>query len=215
MTNNKTANVRIRFVEEVLNSITHITGALLSIAGLVLLVVFSSYSGDAWKIVSFSIFGASLIFLYTSSALYHSVSKRARVFFNKLDHSAIYVLIAGTYTPFTLVTLRGAWGWSIFGVIWGLAIAGIIFKLFFYKHKWRVVSAILYILMGWIVVIATRPLVERLPAGALYLVFGGGLVYSLGVIFYIYKKIPFGHTFWHLMVMGGSFCHYFAVFFYL
>jgi len=206
---------RYSFAEEVFNSISHGVGAALGIAGLVIMLVYAAYTGDPWKIVSSAIFGASLIFMYTSSTLYHAFGGRKRVLFNKMDHSAIYVLIAGTYTPFMLVTLRGAWGWSIFGAIWGLAIAGILFKMFWYTKKLRTLSAVIYLIMGWLVIIAIKPLIDKLPAGGLWWLVAGGLSYSLGVIFYLVKKIPFGHGIWHLFVLGGSVCHYFAVLFYV
>jgi hemolysin III len=202
---------RYSFAEEVFNATTHGAGALLGLAGLVILVVFAALSGDAWKIVSSAIYGVSMVFLYTSSTLYHSLGGRKKVILNKIDHAAIYILIAGTYTPFMLVTLRGGWGWSIFGTIWALAIGGIIFKLYFYKSSLRTVSAILYLVMGWLVVIALRPLIRELPDGGLWWLLAGGLSYSVGVAFYLWKKIPFGHGIWHLFVLGGSICHYFAI----
>lgn len=204
-----------KFLEEAFSSSSHLVGALLSLAALVIMVVYSSFTGDAWKIVSYSIYGVSLVFLYSASALYHGSGSKSRLFFNKLDHAAIYILIAGTYTPYTLVPLRGGWGWSIFGVIWGLAIAGVIFKLFYYKHKWRAFSTIVYLLMGWIVVIAINPLFKNLSKESLLWLAAGGVFYSSGVIFYFYKKIPFGHGIWHLFVLGGSLCHFISIFFYL
>lgn len=205
-------------LDELLNSITHGIGVLLSIAGLVLLVVFASTRpyGDVWKIVSFSIYGASLILMYTASTLYHSYQNpRIKEFLNLFDHAAIYVLIAGTYTPFTLVSLRGPWGWSIFGVIWGLAIAGVIFKLFFYKDKYRKVSTILYFLMGWIILIAIRPLIMEVPVAGLLWLLGGCLIYSMGIPFYIKRENPYNHVIWHLFVLGGSITHFFAIMFYV
>lgn len=206
---------RYSFAEEVFNSVSHGIGAGLGIAGLVIMIVYAAYTGDAWKIVSTTIFGASLIFMYTSSTLYHALVGRKRVFFNKMDHSAIYVLIAGTYTPFMLVTLRGPWGWSIFGAIWALAIAGILFKMFWYTKKLRTLSAVIYLIMGWLVVIALKPLIAKLPIGGLIWLVAGGLSYSIGIIFYLVKKIPFGHGIWHLFVLGGSFCHYLSVLLYV
>ncbi len=205
-------------LDELLNSITHGIGVLLSIAGLVLLVVFASIRpyGDVWKIVSFSIYGASLIIMYTASTLYHSYQNpRVKKFLNLFDHAAIYVLIAGTYTPFMLVSIRGPWGWSIFGVIWGLAIAGVIFKVFFYKDKYRKVSAILYFLMGWIILIAIRPLIMEVPTAGLLWLLGGCLIYSMGIPFYIKREKPFNHVIWHLFVLGGSITHFFAIMFYV
>ncbi|MFN3554753.1 MAG: PAQR family membrane homeostasis protein TrhA [Bacteroidales bacterium] len=206
------------YLDELLNSITHGIGVLLSIAGLVLLVVFASIRpyGDAWKIVSFSIYGFSLILMYTASTLYHAYrNKKVKEFLNLFDHAAIYVLIAGTYTPFTLVSLRGPWGWSIFGVIWGLAIAGVVFKLFFYSDKYRNLSAIIYFLMGWIILIAIRPMLSEVPTGGLLWLLGGCLIYSMGIPFYIKREKRFFHVIWHLFVLGGSITHFFAIFFYV
>jgi len=202
--------------EEIANVITHGVGLALSVAALVLLVVFASLKGDAWRIVSFSIFGASLVLLYLASTLYHGASRpRIKLRLNRFDHSAIYVLIAGTYTPFTLVTLRGAWGWTIFGIVWGLAIAGIIYKIFFYKVKFRAVSAVIYLLMGWIIVIAIKPLIQSLSTPGLIWLAIGGLSYSFGVIFYLWKKLPFAHSIFHLFVLGGSISHFFAILLYV
>ncbi|MFO7923530.1 MAG: hemolysin III family protein [Bacteroidales bacterium] len=204
-------------LHEILNSLTHGAGVLLSIAGLVLLVVFASIRDpDAWKIVSFSVYGFSLIMMFTASTLYHSFrNKRTKHFLNLFDHASIYVLIAGTYTPFTLVSLRGPWGWSIFGVIWGLALAGVIFKMFFYTEKLRLLSAIIYMFMGWIIIIALGPLVRNVPAGGLYWLLAGAVSYSTGVFFYIRKKNRFNHVIWHLFVLGGSISHFFAIFYYV
>jgi hemolysin III len=202
--------------EEIANVITHGVGLALSVAALVLLVVFASLKGDAWRIVSFSIFGASLVLLYLASTLYHGASRpQVKLRLNRFDHSAIYVLIAGTYTPFTLVTLRGAWGWTIFGIVWGLAIAGIVYKIFFYKVKYRAVSAIIYLLMGWIIVIAIKPLITSLSLPGLIWLAIGGLSYSFGVIFYLWKKLPFAHSIFHLFVLGGSISHFFAILLYV
>ncbi len=201
--------------EELANAITHGLGALLSIAGLVLLVVFASLDGNAWHIVSFSIFGTCLVLLYTASTLYHSFrSTRVKHVLRIMDHSAIYLLIAGTYTPFTLTLLRGGWGWSMFGVIWGLCIAGIVFKVFFIK-RFNGLSTLLYLLMGWMIVIAAKPLLEHLPIGGLYWLLAGGAAYSLGTVFYLWEKLPFHHAVWHLFVLAGSICHFFAVLLYL
>lgn len=202
--------------EEIANVITHGLGLALSVAALVILVVFASLKGDAWRIVSFSIFGASLVLLYLASTLYHGASRpRIKLRLNRFDHSAIYVLIAGTYTPFTLVTLRGGWGWTIFGIVWGLAIAGIIYKVFFYTVKYRAVSAVIYLLMGWIIVIAIKPLINNLSLPGLIWLAIGGLSYSFGVIFYLWKKLPFAHSIFHLFVLGGSIAHFFAIFWYV
>jgi hemolysin III len=212
-------NRRIRIgLDELLNSITHGIGVLLSIAGLVLLVVFASIRpyGDVWKIVSFSIYGISLIMMYTASTLYHSFhNKQIKDFLNLFDHAAIFVLIAGTYTPFMLVSLRGPWGWSIFGVIWGLAIAGVVFKLFFYSDKYRKLSTIIYFLMGWIILIAIRPMILEVPTGGLIWLLAGCFFYSMGIPFYIKREERFNHVIWHIFVLAGSITHFFSIFFYV
>ncbi len=202
--------------EEIANSITHGIGAALATAALVILVVFASIRGDAWQVVSFSIYGASLIIMYTSSTLYHAfTNKKLKHYFRIMDHSSIFLLIAGTYTPVTLISLRGTgWGWTIFGIIWGLAILGIFFKLFFIG-KLEKLSVVFYILMGWLVVIAIKPMLENLPTGLLIWIAIGGLSYTLGVIFYAWQKLPYGHTIWHLFVLGGSISHFFGILFYL
>ena len=201
--------------EEILNIVTHGLGFLLSIAALVLLVVYASLDGDVWHIVSFSIYGFSLVILYLASTLFHSArSPKLRNRLNIFDHSAIYVLIAGTYTPFLLVTLRGPWGWSLLGVIWGLAIAGVIFKLFF-TGKYDVMSAIVYVLMGWIIIIAIKPMNENLPPEGLYWLIGGGISYMIGAGFYLLNKMPYNHAVFHIWVLLGSFAHFIAVFKYV
>jgi hemolysin III len=200
--------------EEIANVITHGAGLALSVAALVILIVYASLQGDVWKIVSFSIFGASLVLLYLASTLFHGAKNlRLKVKLNKLDHSAIYILIAGTYTPYTLVTLRGPWGWTIFGIVWGLAIAGIVYKVFFYSAKYRAISAVIYLLMGWIIVIALKPLIHSLNTSGLIWLTIGGLSYSFGVIFYLWKKIPYSHAIFHLFVLGGSASHFFSILF--
>ena len=206
------------YLDELLNSITHGIGILLSIAGLVLLVVFASIRpyGDVWKVVSFSIYGTSLILMFTASTLYHSFrNKKVKEFLNLTDHASIFVLIAGTYTPFTLVSLRGPWGWSIFGVIWGLAIAGVIFKLFFYTEKLRKVSAVIYFLMGWIILIAIRPLLMEVPTPGLLWLLAGCLFYSMGIPFYLKREKRFYHVIWHLFVLAGAITHFFSIFLYV
>jgi hemolysin III len=182
---------------------------------LVLLVTHATQHGDVWHIVSFSIFGASLIILYAASSFYHSAKKsESRNRLNIIDHASIYVLIAGTYTPFTLVTLKGAIGWVIFGISWGLAITGIILKLFF-TGKYNLMSTIMYVLMGWVIVFAIKPLMNNLPlAGLLWLV-AGGISYTIGAILYGIKKIKFNHAIFHMFVLMGSFCHFMSVYFYV
>ncbi len=201
--------------EEIFNSITHGIGTLLGVAALVILVVMSVNHGNVWHIVSTSIFGASIIILYMSSTLYHSLTApKAKHVFKILDHSSIFILIAGTYTPFLLVTLRGPWGWSLFGVIWGLAVSGIVMKSIFIR-RFKILSTIIYLLMGWIVIIALKPLLAALPKGGFLWLFGGGLSYTLGVVFYEWKKLPMSHGIWHLFVIGGTVCHFFSVLFYV
>lgn len=200
---------------ERLNMITHLIGAALALAGLVILVVRASLQGDPWKIVSFSVYGFALAALYLFSTIYHAVRGRAKAVLQKIDHAAIYVLIAGTYTPFALVTLRGAWGWTVFGVVWGLAIAGIVQDTFL-AMKRRVLSIAIYLLMGWFALIAIRPLARALPAAGMAWLVAGGLLYTVGVIFYVFsKKISHGHGIFHLFVLGGSACHYITIFLYV
>ena len=197
--------------EEIANSIIHGLGIVLAIAGLGLLTAFASLRGDAWHIVSCSIFGATLIILYTTSTLYHAIpDPRAKAVLRVLDHSAIFLLIAGTYTPFSLVSLRGPWGWSIFGVVWGIAVLGIIFKVTMLR-RWAVISVVLYLLMGWVIIIAARPLMSALAPGGLALLLAGGLAYTAGIIFYAWRKLPYHHAIWHAFVLAGSICHFFAV----
>jgi hemolysin III len=197
--------------EEIANSLTHGFGTLMSIAGLVVMVVLAVYHGDGWQIVSFSIFGSTLILLYLASTLYHSISHpTVKKFLKVFDHSAIYLLIAGTYTPFVLVTLRGVWGWSIFGVIWGLAIAGILLKCVF-VGRFHNLSIAIYIFMGWFCLVASKQLIANLMPFSLILLIFGGLSYTLGVIFYSWRKLPFNHAIWHLFVLAGSAFHYFSV----
>ena len=201
---------------ERLNSYTHLLGAVASCVGLALLVVLAAPQGDVWKLVSFSIYGATLVLLYLSSTLYHSVRGRAKPFLARLDHSAIYLLIAGTYTPFTLVTLRGPWGWTLFGLVWGLAVLGIVVDALHRRGTRRILPVLIYIVMGWLVVLALKPLLHALPrAGVLWLV-AGGLFYTVGVIFYaLDKRLRHAHGIWHLFVLAGSVCHFLAVLLYV
>ena len=202
-------------IEEKTNIISHAIGFLLSIVALVLLVAHANQYGNVWHIVSFSIFGASLIILYGASTFYHSTKKpelrnRLRVF----DHASIYVLIAGSYTPFTLVTLNGPLGWSILGIAWGMALTGIILKIFL-TGKYKLISTLMYLFMGWIIIFAIKPVYNNLPLeGFLWLV-AGGMSYTIGAIIYSIKKIKFNHAIFHLFVLGGSACHFVSVFFYV
>jgi hemolysin III len=197
--------------EEIANSLSHGLGILLAIAGLVVLLIYGANYGDAWYLVGYSIFGGSMILLYTASTLYHSATKpRRKYYLHKFDHSAIYILIAGSYTPVLLTALRGPIGWVLFGLVWALAIAGMVYKIWFYTKKWRKLSAYLYIVMGWLIVIAIYPLIQKVPSISLWFLLAGGLSYSLGVIFYIKKHLRFGHLVFHLFVLGGSISHFFA-----
>jgi len=201
--------------EEVLNVITHGTGLIFSIVALVMLVVYASLYGTAWHIVSFSIYGASLVVLYLASTLFHAArNQEVRNYLNIFDHSSIYLLIAGTYTPFVLVTLNGPWGWSLFGVVWGLAITGIVLKLFF-TGRYDLASLIGYVLMGLIILIAIVPLFRNLPIGGLLWLMAGGVAYIVGAFFYIWHTLPYNHAIFHLFVLLGSLCHFVAVFWYV
>jgi hemolysin III len=198
-------------LEELANTVTHGIGLLLSVAGFVVLLVLAFLRGTASHIVACSIYGATLICLYAASTVYHAViSPRLKRALKIFDHSAIYLLIAGTYTPFLLLNLRGAWGWSLFGVVWGLAVAGVIFKFWFVDHFEHLSTAV-YLAMGWLVIIAAKPVLAHVPSATLLWLIAGGLFYSSGVIFYVWKRLPFSHVVWHLFVLAGSTCHYFAV----
>ena len=200
---------------EKFNSISHLVGAVLAAIGAVLLIVIAARLGNPWKIVSFSIYGAMLLILYVTSTLYHSARGPAKDVLRKFDHCAIYLLIAGSYTPFTLVTLRGAWGWSLFGVVWGLALFGIVQEIWLAKGA-RIVSLVIYILMGWLALIAIVPLITALTWDGFAWLAAGGLLYTIGIIFYATDhKLRHGHGVWHLFVLSGSACHYFAVLFYV
>jgi len=211
----RTQVARYSTAEEIANSITHGVGLLLAIAGLATLVAFAVLRGTAWHIVGCSIFGATLVLSYLTSTLYHSIpTARAKSILRIFDHCAIFLLIAGTYTPLMLVNLRGPWGWSILGVVWGIATLGIIFKVTMLR-KWTVVSVVLYVAMGWVVVVATKPLLSAVAPGGLLLLLLGGLAYTGGVIFYGLRRMPYHHAVWHLFVLAGSVLHFFAVLFYV
>lgn len=199
------------FREEVANALTHGVGVLASIAGGVILIVLAAFRGDPWMVVGTSIFAASLILLYSASTLYHAVRPgRLKDKFKVLDHAAIYVLIAGSYTPFMLGALRGGWGWSLFGVVWGLAAAGFVFKWFF-TGRFRRTSTAIYLGMGWLILIAAGPLVRSVEGAAVVWLVGGGLAYTVGTVFYHNRRIPFAHAVWHVFVLLGSICHAIAV----
>lgn len=197
------------------NGITHLVGAALALAGLALLVTVAARQGDPWKIVSFSLYGATLFMLYGFSTLYHSLRGRAKAIFRRFDHLAIYLLIAGTYTPFALVTLRGGWGWSLFGVIWGLAVVGMGLEYLPRKGP-RILPVVIYLGMGWLALVALRPLWQALPLMGFVWLVAGGLCYTVGVVFYsLDEKLRHAHGIWHLFVLAGSISHYFAIYFYV
>lgn len=201
--------------EDIVNSVIHGVGIGLSIAALILLVIFGKRNGDVWDVVSFSIFGTTLILLYLSSTLFHGVrGKKAQEFFRKCDYIGIFLLIAGTYTPITLIYLRGSWGWSLFGVIWFLAILGSILRILF-SNKIELVLAILYVVMGWVIVVVTKPALVLIPSGVLTWLLMGGASYMVGLIFLSWKKLPFHHALWHLFVLGGSIAHFLGMFLYI
>jgi hemolysin III len=197
--------------EEIFNSVTHGIGTLLSIAALVLLVVFAAIKGNAWHVVSFSIFGTTLVTLYLSSTLYHSFTKeKLKNLFARFDHAAIFLLIAGTYTPLLLTVVRGALGWTLFGIIWGVAITGVVIRSI-YLTKFRKLMVGVYVAMGWMFIFAIIPLINNLSGISLTFLFLGGGFYSLGVIFYAWRNLKYGHGIWHLFVLAGSIMHFFSV----
>jgi hemolysin III len=193
------------------NSISHLVGAVLAVAAAVVLITIASIKGDPWRIVGFSVYGATLVVLYVASTLYHALGGRAKVVFQKLDHCSIYLLIAGTYTPFALVTLNGPWGWSLLGVVWALAVVGIAQEIWL-AHGARVMSLVIYVLMGWLALVAVAPLWQALgPAGFTWLATRGAL-YTLGIVFYATDhRVRHGHGIWHLFVLAGSACHFFTL----
>jgi hemolysin III len=195
---------------EKLNAITHLVAAVLALVGAAVLVVLAALGGDPWKVVSVSIYGLTLVLLYTFSVLYHSLRGRAKLVLQKLDHQSIYLLIAGSYTPFCLVTLRGSWGWSLFGVVWALAVIGSLQE--FWAGKARVLSVVIYVVMGWVVVVALIPLHKALGSAGLAWLVVGGLFYTLGIVFYaLDARVRHFHGVWHLFVMAGSAAHYVAI----
>jgi hemolysin III len=197
--------------EIVANGVTHGIGIILSIIGLVFLILRAVQQGTAWHIVSFAIFGTSMLFLYLASTIYHiTPNKWWNATLQRLDHAAIFLLIAGTYTPFLLTNLRGAWGWSIFGVVWGLTVVGFVLK-FAFTSKFQKPPVVLYILMGWLVVIAFGEVVRNFSGMTLMLLVWGGILYTAGVVFYAWEKLPYSHAIWHLFVLGGTIMHYFSV----
>ena len=199
--------------EEIANSITHGVGWFLSVCGLAILVTHAAITGGALRIVSCAVFGSTLVLLYAASTLYHALpSERSKRVLRVFDHSAIFLLIAGTYTPLSLVAVGGAWGWSLFGTIWTLATIGVLLNTFAHG-RWRWFSITLYVTMGWLVVIAIRPLIEAVDTRALTLIVAGGFAYTLGLAFYGWRRLPYSHSVWHLFVLAGSALHYLAIFF--
>jgi hemolysin III len=201
--------------EEIFHSISHGIGAGLSISGLTLLVVLAVLYGTVPQVISFTIYGVTLIVLYLASTLYHSFQyPRVKQVFKKFDHASIYLLIAGTYTPFLVVAIQGVWGWALLVIIWSLALIGISFKAFFI-HRFKTVSVITYILMGWLCIVALNQMLTSIPIGGLIWLAAGGIFYTVGVIFYAMKNVPYTHAVWHVFVLAGSICHFFAVLLYL
>lgn len=200
---------------ERLNAWTHLVGAVLALIGAVVLVVSAALDGDPWKVVSVSVYGVTLVLLYTFSTLYHSFHGRAKTILRFLDHQGIYLLIAGSYTPFCLVTLRGPWGWSLFGVVWTLAVVGGLQELRPLGQS-RSVSLVIYLLMGWVVLVAVQPLLEALGTAGFAWLAAGGVLYTTGIVFYLLdSRLVHAHGIWHLFVLAGSTAHYFATFFYV
>ncbi|MFW5707872.1 MAG: PAQR family membrane homeostasis protein TrhA [Bacteroidota bacterium] len=201
--------------EELANALSHGIGALLAIGGLTMLVFNAILLGNAWYIASFTIYGVTLVLLYVSSTLYHSFAHtKWKSVFRIIDHSSIFLLIAGTYTPFTLTVMRGPWGWTIFAMVWGIALSGIIIKILLI-NRLKYLSLGLYIAMGWLIVVAVKPLIEKVETISLVFLLIGGLLYTSGTIFYARKRLRFGHTIWHMFVLSGSISHFFAVYFLL
>jgi hemolysin III len=201
--------------EEVASSITHGLGFVFSLIALLVLVTIASMGGDSRRIVTVSIYGGTLLLMYAASTCYHFVrSPRAKRALRIFDHASIYLLIAGTYTPFVLVSMGGGWGWSLFGVIWGLAVVGVLFKLFYVEY-YETLSLILYVMMAWLALVAVKPLLTDVPIGGLVLLASGGAAYMAGIIFYLWDHLPFNHAIWHLFVIAGSVCHFIAVLVYV
>lgn len=199
--------------EEIVNSITHGIGALLSIAALVVLIMVAANQKDTLHLISYSIYGSTLILMYLSSTLYHSFSNpRLKNLFARFDHVSIFLLIAGTYTPILLTNIRGVWGWSLFGVIWGIAIAGAVIRAI-YLTRFRKLMVVVYLLMGWLFIVAGKQIYLNLPSVSLTFLVLGGVAYSVGVVFYMWRNLPYGHGIWHLFVLAGSVLHFFAIYF--
>ncbi len=201
--------------EEIANSITSGIGTALAVAGLIVMVVFAAIHGSVWHVVGVSVFGVTLVLSHLASTLYHAIAPpRAKSVLKVFDHLAIYFLIAGTYTPFTLVNLRGSWGWALLALIWALAIAGVLIKLTSLNNI-RGLSTAFYVAMGWVVVLAIKPLIDNVALGGIWLLLAGGISYTLGVAFYAWRSLPYNHMIWHLFIIGGSTLHFFAVLLYV
>ena len=197
--------------EELVNMLTHGAGAILSLAGLIIMVSFAWKTGSIRNVIAVGIYGSTMVLLYTSSTLYHAVrSRRLKRLFRLLDHCMIFLLIAGTYTPLTLISLYGLWGWTLFGLIWGLAVTGIVITILAMdKTKWLALG--IYIGMGWLAIIAIKPLMAALSLPGLLWISAGGLLYSVGIVFYVWHRLPYNHAIWHLFVLGGTACHFVAI----
>ncbi len=197
--------------EEIANSVTHGVGTGMAVVGLIVLIVLAAVYGDTRQIVSVSVYGGSLIILYLASTLYHSIQHpKAKKVLRIFDHASVYVLIAGTYTPFLILGIRGVLGWSLLAVVWALALIGITWKIFFIG-RFEVIATLAYVLMGWMCILMIKEMLTKLPPAALVLLMAGGIVYTIGVVFYALEKIPYNHAIWHVFVLGGSICHYFAI----
>ena len=206
---------RRRLREDLANAVTHGAGLLMAIAAVPVLLVLAALRGTPLHVASFAVYGVSLVLVYATSTLYHAARKpRLKQFFRILDHAAIYLLIAGTYTPVTLISMNGPWGWTLLSLVWVLAVGGCIFKMFFIG-QFQTFSTVLYLVMGWLIVIALGPLVEAVPRAGLLWFVAGGLSYTVGVVFFVWERIPYNHAVWHLFVIGGSVCHYVAMLLYV
>lgn len=199
---------------EKFNAWSHLVGAVLATVGAIWLLVLASLQHDVWKIVSVAVYGVCLVGLYSASTVYHSVRGRAKQIMRKVDHLSIYLMIAGSYTPFCLVSLRGPWGWSLFGVVWGLALIGILQEIK-PRSEARILSVVIYALMGWIVLVAVKPLLAALGAAGFFWLAGGGVLYTVGILFFAFDHIRHWHGIWHLFVIGGSLMHFVAIWFYV
>jgi hemolysin III len=207
----KDPHKRQSYAEELANAMTHGVGLALSVVGWIALVVLSGTTGDGWDLAASAVFGGSLVFLYGTSTLYHSVrTPRAKWILRVLDHVAIFLLIAGTYTPFTVMLMRTGWGWTLLALVWGLALAGLLFKLFS-RHRFHPAATSLYLVMGWLGILFADPMSAALPSGAILLIVAGGLAYTVGVVFYGWHSLRYSHAIWHVFVLVGSICHYAAV----